>query len=149
MAAEAIARVLIQKINLLLQFLRGSPVVVTFTNGDVFTLGGGYHIREQDAAFALLILVFFLQDWPKERGILGIIISDDFCCAVSGGIVVDDDLHWEIGFLLEEAFNALFDKSLMIVGNATDAHQGTGSLRPLVFGDWARGRQALEVSAFT
>jgi hypothetical protein len=58
--------------------------------------------------------------------------SNDFRSAVGGSIIVNDDLHRKSGFLHEETFDALRNKSLMIIGDAANAYQWHRAIKPLV-----------------
>ena len=111
----------LKEVDLELEFVGVGPVVVAFTEGDVF--GTGVHGSVHDAAngaVVLAILVFGLVDGFDDVGVFLGVFADDGGGAVGRGVVMDDGLEGESRLLHHEAVQALAQERLMVINRTTD-----------------------------
>ena len=111
----------LKEVDLELQFVGVSPVVVPLTLGNVFGFWMHGSIQNlKNCAFAILVLSF-VYGFDDVRVFLGV-FADDGGGAVGRGIVMDDGLEGEGGLLHHEAVQALTQERLMVINQTTNRY---------------------------
>ena len=101
-----------EKVDLLLQFQRVGPVVVTLADGNVFTLAGQQGSREVRHHAQVSI--------ARQQAHTGIALREFLANGrgvVRAAVVTNDQFEREINVLRKNAFNGLFYIESMIEGN--------------------------------
>ena len=121
MDSERIVGVGLEEVDLDLEFVGVSPVVVPLTLGNVFGTGvdGGVHYADERAVM-LAVLIFGLEDGFDDVGVFLGVFADDGGGAVRRGVVMDDGLKGERRLLHHEAVQALAQIRLMVINQTTN-----------------------------
>ena len=112
-----------QKVCLPLQLAVIRPVVVPLAEGKIFAPGMGKENVLIDIADALGKLVFHLVKGTDDLRVLLRELPDNGRCAVSGGVVVDQHLKGEAGFLAHKALQGGADILLVVISCAKDGNK--------------------------
>ena len=125
MSAYREVRIGVEKIDLLLQFVRRRPIVVTFEYGKILA-GEGAEPTVEVLLRDLEADIFLVEVRLDDMRILSDISHDNFLRSIGGAILNHVDFEVEIGLLHQNAFQRLCDIFCMIVGDHHDA-----DLRPM------------------
>ena len=113
----------LKEVDLELQFVGVSPVVVPLTLGNVFGTGVDGSIHDAaDGAVVFAVLVFGLVDGLDDVGVFLGVFTDDGGGAVGRGVVVDYGLKGEGRLLHHKAVQALTQERLMVINRTTDGN---------------------------
>ena len=112
----------VEEVDLFLEFVGVSPVVVALAEGYVGGTGGrdgGVHYLAQ-GAISLSPLVLCFVDGMDDVWVLGGILADDVGGVVGGGIIMYNSHKRKIRLLHDKAFETFTKIGLVVVDEALD-----------------------------